>query len=164
MVLNPFYGLFWVLIIQIYYLDLFLDQFWAIFGLRRPKTGQKIKIVHFLLFFVLKFFLSTIFWILFSWMETIYFLGFIFIKKMFYKKIFSSFFFQNFSFGPPMDVFSSIGGPRVVSSDLSCSRVAAVHCAFQGDTGWAIFWPEKDFLKRVESCLGEVLTPHLSIS
>ena len=58
-----------------------------------------------------------------------------FIKKMFYKKIFSNFFFKNFPLVPPMDVFSSFGGPRVVSSDLSCSRVAAVHCAFQGDTG-----------------------------
>ena len=164
MVLNPLYGLFWLLIIQIYYLDIFLDQFWAIFGLRRPKTGQKIKIVHFLLFFVLKFFLNTIFWILFSWMETIYFLGFFSLKKCFIKKYFPIFFFKNFPLVPPMDVFSSFGGPRVVAADLSCSRVASVHCDFVGVCGGAVFWPEKDFLKRVESCLGEVLTPHLSIS
>ena len=58
-----------------------------------------------------------------------------FIKKCFIKKYFPIFFFKNFPLVPPMDVFSSFGGPRVVSSDLSCSRVAAVHCAFQGDTG-----------------------------
>ena len=51
MVLNPSYWLPGVLIIQILYLDLFLDLFWTIFGLRRPKNVQNIffKNVDFLL-------------------------------------------------------------------------------------------------------------------
>ena len=164
MVLNPFYGLFWVLIIQILYLDLFFDLFWDIFGLRRPKTRQKIKMVHFPLFFVLKIFLHIIFFHFIFLNGNHIFPLIFFIKKCFIKNIFSIFFFKNFPLVPPMDVFSSFGGPRVVSADLSCSRVASVHCVFQGGRGGSVFWPEKDFLKRVESCLGVVLTPHLSIS
>ena len=71
MVFNHSYWLLGVFKIQILYLDLFLDLFWAILGLRRPKNGQKIKIVDFPLFFVLKTFLHTIFCILFFWMEYI---------------------------------------------------------------------------------------------
>ena len=50
-VLNHFYGLLGVLKDQILCLDLFLDQFWAKFGLRRPKNGQNLffKIVDFLM-------------------------------------------------------------------------------------------------------------------
>ena len=53
MVLNPSYWLPGVLIIQILYLDLFLDLFWTIFGLRSPKNVQNIffKNVDFLLLF-----------------------------------------------------------------------------------------------------------------
>ena len=53
MVLNPSYWLHGVLIIQIFYLDLFFDLFWTIFGLRRPKNVQNVffKIVDFLLLF-----------------------------------------------------------------------------------------------------------------
>ena len=53
MVLNPSYWLPGVLIIQILYLDLFLDLFWTIFGLRRPKNVQNVffKNVDFLLLF-----------------------------------------------------------------------------------------------------------------
>ena len=133
MVLNPFYGLFWVLIIQIYYLDLFLDHFWTIFGLRRPKTSQKNQNSSFSAIFCVEIsfehnFLNFIFLNgnhIFPWI--------FFIKKR--KKYFPIFFFKNFPLVPPMDVFSSFGGPRVVAADLSCSRVASVHCIFQGDTG-----------------------------
>ena len=45
-----------------------------------------------------------------------------------------------------MDVFSSFGGPRVVAADLSCSRVASVHCAFQGGRGGSVFSPIQLFL------------------
>ena len=53
MVLNPSYRLPGVLIIQILYLDLFLDLFWTIFGLRSPKNVQNnfFKNVDFLLLF-----------------------------------------------------------------------------------------------------------------
>ena len=109
LVFNHSYWLIGVFKIQILYLDLFLDLFWAIFGLRRPKTGQKIKIVHFLLFFVLKFFLNTIFWILFSWMETIYFLGFFSLKKCFIKKYFPIFFSKIFLWSPLWMFFLPLG-------------------------------------------------------
>ena len=107
LVFNHFYWLLGVFKIQILYFDLFLDLFWTIFGLRRPKTGQKIKIVDFPLFFVPKFFLHTIFCILFFWMETIY--HWIFFSL---RKIFPNFFFQSFSFGPPYGCFFFLWGTK----------------------------------------------------
>ena len=53
-VFNHSYGLPGVLKVQILCLDLFLDQIWSKFGLRRRKNGQKLffKIVDFLLLFL----------------------------------------------------------------------------------------------------------------
>ena len=44
------------------------------------------------------------------------------------------------------------------SSMFAGAAVASVHCGSAGGCGGSIFCPEKDFLKRVESCLGVVLT------
>ena len=72
-------------------------------------------------------------------------LDFFSLKNVLSKKYFPNFIFKNFPLVPPMDVFSSFGGPRVVAADLSCSRVASVHCDFVGVWGGTIFWPEKGF-------------------
>ena len=73
-----------------------------------------------------------------------YILGFFSLKNVLLKKYFPNFFFKNFPLVPPMDVFSSFGGPRVVAADLSCSRVASVHCAFQGGRGGSVISPIQD--------------------
>ena len=142
------------------YLDLFLDFWGGHFWAQKAKNDQKIKIVHFHYFSCWKFFWTQFLSIFFFWMATIY-TGKFFIstKSLIWKKE-SKFFFKNFPLVPPMDVFSSFGGPRVVAADLSCSRVASVHCDFVGVCGGAVFWPEKDFLKRANLSLGEILTRH----
>ena len=121
------------------------------------KTAKKSKLLIFHDFSFWIFFCTQFFPFFFLSGNHIYW-EFFYLKKTFIKKKKFQLFFKKIPLVPPMDVFSSFGGPRVVAADLSCSRVASVHCDFVGVCGGAVFWPEKDFLKRVESCLGEVLT------
>ena len=125
-------------------------------GKKRPKNQN----CSFSLFFMLKIFLNTIsFNFFFLNGNYIYWEIFHFNKKFDLKKRIQIF-FKNFPLVPPMDAYFSFGGPRVVAADLSCSRVASVHCDFVGVCGGAVFWPEKDSLKRANLSLGEILTRH----
>ena len=108
-----------------------LGHFWA----QKAKNRQKNQNSSFSTIFRIEFFFAHNFLHFIFRNGNHIFPWIFFIQKCFIKKYFPIFFFKIFPLVPPMDVFSSFGGPRVVSSDLSCSRVAAVHCAFQGDTG-----------------------------
>ena len=104
-----------------------LGQFWVQKAKKQPKNQNCL----FSLFFVLKIFLHTIFSTFFSEWQP-YVLA-ILLKKN------SNSFFKKIPLVPPMDVFSSFGGPRVVAADLSCSRVASVHVTVWGFVGEQIF-------------------------
>ena len=154
MVFNHLYQLPWISKIQIFiYGPIFGLLGGPFFGLRRQKMTKKSKLFIFHYFSCWNFF----FHFFSEWQ--LYILGNFSYKKVWFEKK-SIFFFKNFPLVPPMDVFSSFGGPRVVAADLSCSRVASVHCDFVGVCGGAVFWPEKDSLKRANLSLGEILTRH----